>query len=466
MSGRGASTLVVAALAVTMVAGVLLLRRSAAPPSASPRTVHPEVEPTDPIPRPPAAISTPTTPSGSAPSRARSAFDRVLAALRSGDRSKVREALEELRKELVPPAVPEAENAAPLYRKAFELYPDGMNDEETDLFSRLGEGGALTVDERAKLQAVLDRSREARALLHEAGDRPGCDFNLEYRHGAAMLMEHIPGLIRSARLLALESLMADGAEAAGAARASFRLSEAVAQEPVLVSQLVRSLCHEIGVDARQREFQGEMSADRLRSLVASLAPEQVRAGYEKTLLFDLYSVTSFVLDGGNLQALYTGVPGMPPRPEGPLTTQDLAYFAETLSEYSALVGRPYYEVRDSLERLQAARLDGAPAWAEITRQVMPAIGRVCQRQARAEATLGTAQMAAALRLYRQSEGSYPASLDQLGPIVPGARVDPFTGKAYGYRREGSGFVVWSVGEDGSDGGGVSSENDILFKSPK
>src|SRR5204862_5689471 len=115
--------------------------------------------------------------------------------------------------------------------------------------------------------------------------------------------------------------------------------------------------------------------DRLGSLVASLAPESVRNGYEQTLYFELYSVTKFVLDGGNYQQLVTAAPA-PPRPEGPLATQDLAYFAETLSEYAGLVGRPYYETRDDLERLKAARIDGVPAWAEITQMAMPAISRV------------------------------------------------------------------------------------------
>src|SRR2546426_5457964 len=80
------------------------------------------------------------------PSRARSAFDRMLAALRSGDREKVKAALEVLRVELVPPPVPDAENAALLYRKAFELYPNGLDERETDLVSKLSDGRALTAE--------------------------------------------------------------------------------------------------------------------------------------------------------------------------------------------------------------------------------------------------------------------------------------------------------------------------------
>jgi hypothetical protein len=452
MNARTAGTVAVAAFAAAIVVGVLVLRRPAAP---LPAPLLLWADPSGLAAEPAAEAPAPAPVKKAASSRPHTAFDRVVAALRGGDRAKIREALEELRIELVPPAVPDAGNAAILYRQAFKLYPDGMNDEETELFGRLGDGGALTADERAKLEAVLDRSREVRKLLHEAGDRPGCNFNLDYTQGPAMLMDHITGLIGSARLLALESLMSEGPAVTDTARALFRLSEAVADEPVLVSQLVRSVCHEIAIDSRQREFEGEMSPDRLRSLVASLAPESVRKGYEKTLLFELYSITKHVLDGGGVQP-----------PESPLTAHDLAYFAETLSEYAGLVGRPYYEVRDDLQRLQAARLDGAPAWAEITRQVMPAMARVSERQARAEATLGTAQVAAALRLFRDAQGAYPAALDELRGILPGSPVDPFTGKPYLYRREGSGFVVYSVGSDGQDGGGVSSENDVLFKSPR
>ncbi len=38
-------------------------------------------------------------------------------------------------------------------------------------------------------------------------------------------------------------------------------------------------------------------------------------------------------------------------------------------------------------------------------------------------------------------------------------VDPFTGKSFVYRREGDGFIVYSLGVNRTDDGGVEDEKD-------
>jgi hypothetical protein len=57
----------------------------------------------------------------------------------------------------------------------------------------------------------------------------------------------------------------------------------------------------------------------------------------------------------------------------------------------------------------------------------------------------------ALLQYQQAHGAFPETLEALG--VEGL-TDPYTGKALLYRPEGVGFVVYSVGQDRQDNGGV------------
>jgi hypothetical protein len=81
--------------------------------------------------------------------------------------------------------------------------------------------------------------------------------------------------------------------------------------------------------------------------------------------------------------------------------------------------------------------------------------------------------------FRQVEGRWPRSLEELAPKwLPEAPIDPFTGKALAYRVEDEGVIVYSVGVDGQDNGGVetlevkdgvSSRNgrpDVVFRAPK
>ena len=455
--------LLIFALGAAVVVAVLLVRRPGGVPEKVVRSASPS---------PSASFEGPrvtevrrTDASRPKASRPRTAFDRLLEALRAGDRAKAKEALEDLRLAFAPTPVPDAENAALLYRKAFDLYPDGPTEEEAELLGRLAAGQPLTAAERAVLEKVLEKNREALALLHKAAAFPRCDFGVDYAQGFAAELPHISGMIRTAKLLEIEALLSTGPAAAEAARASMRLAEAVAEEPILISQLVRGLCGDMARESWQQAFQGDLAPETLRGLLESLSPEGYREGYEKSLIFELYAGAKLVLEGGDFSAF--GPEAAKLRPAAvPLTVEDLAYYAQTMTEYSSLAGRPYYEIRDRLAALKAERVDGAPWYAELTRLAMPAFDRAAQKQAQAEAGVGTGRIAAALRLYRDAHGSYPQSTEALRAILPDLPVDPFTGRPFLYRREGDGFVVWSVGSDGLDSGGVSSLDDVLFRSSR
>src|SRR5439155_18581248 len=57
---------------------------------------------------------------------------------------------------------------------------------------------------------------------------------------------------------------------------------------------------------------------------------------------------------------------------------------------------------------------------------------------------------AALLAYRARRGAFP---DRLEEAIPAPPRDPFSGRPLKYRREGDGFVVFSVGPEGAFDGG-------------
>lgn len=65
-------------------------------------------------------------------------------------------------------------------------------------------------------------------------------------------------------------------------------------------------------------------------------------------------------------------------------------------------------------------------------------------------------VAAQLRAWKVRHGSYPDTLDALTSATP-LPLDPFSGDPYHYRREGDGFVLYSVGLNRKDDGGVKGE---------
>ncbi|HMQ14472.1 MAG TPA: hypothetical protein PKC49_00725 [Phycisphaerae bacterium] len=72
----------------------------------------------------------------------------------------------------------------------------------------------------------------------------------------------------------------------------------------------------------------------------------------------------------------------------------------------------------------------------------------------------------ALHQHRAQHGDWPATLDALTPaLLISLPKDPFTGRSLRYVRTEAGFVLYSVGEDQADGGGVRGEGaagDLVF----
>jgi hypothetical protein len=77
----------------------------------------------------------------------------------------------------------------------------------------------------------------------------------------------------------------------------------------------------------------------------------------------------------------------------------------------------------------------------------------CERQAATDADVSIAHAAAAVLTWKCRHGEYPVNLQQAMARVP---IDPFDLKPIRYRREGEGFVLYTVGESGTYMGDVRS----------
>ena len=70
------------------------------------------------------------------------------------------------------------------------------------------------------------------------------------------------------------------------------------------------------------------------------------------------------------------------------------------------------------------------------------------------------QLVLALEAYRIKQKAYPARLADLAPkYIPKLPRDRFSDTDYIYRPEGSGYILYSVGRNGKDDGGKSTNND-------
>ena len=75
----------------------------------------------------------------------------------------------------------------------------------------------------------------------------------------------------------------------------------------------------------------------------------------------------------------------------------------------------------------------------------------------AESYVNVARQLYALKQYRQAQGQYPDQLQQLVPDeLKALPRDPYSGEPFRYKKDNEGFVIYSVGPNGVDDGGMIS----------
>jgi len=97
--------------------------------------------------------------------------------------------------------------------------------------------------------------------------------------------------------------------------------------------------------------------------------------------------------------------------------------------------------------------------------MLPAIARILVRQTQTEQERLLVQISLVLRAHKARTGAYPESLAAAWPKDSEVPMDLFTRKPLIYQRQGEGYLVYSLGENGNDDGGIreSRKDDLAVK---
>ncbi len=451
--------LVLAALVTTMIVVM-----KSPPPEKSPSVVPPQAEEKQDPPIPGETVEESSPGQADLPARIEqtrpdydSILDPLLAAIRSWDKTRIRAALDDLLEAITPEPVPDAENAALLYRKAFaELVPP--SDDEKEARKAFFAGNPLTLEQEEHLRRYLEKNAAAIRLTGEGAQRPKCNFGVDWSTGYSTELPHIGKMIQLKSLVLLRSKLGEGEEARRSVEIAALLGDSLASEPTLLSQLVQY--HSI-TDTHDRLQENWSPEGYGPGLADSLQTRDLGRGLQRAYLGEIYSSAMLFVSKFPGETA-EGDPGIPDPATNPNWANDLDLLAGLYRDIYDLSKRPYHELKEELSGIEA-RLERAPEFAEMTRLLAPATAAHFQRRASAEAVTGTQRISIALANHRASRGNYPVSLAELKSIAPDLMKDPFTGQPYRYRREGNGFVLYSVGKDGLDNGGNSKEEDIIFR---
>jgi hypothetical protein len=374
-------------------------------------------------------------------------------------------------RDLAPPC-PDEDNAARLWKAAENLLTTEEGEGRLTIAGAFGKyAGGMPIEpaRKADLRRLAVENERVLKLMAEAGAKP-C-FLL--RDPSASLVDSIiPSalkMVHATQLLGFSALfMAEDGDVAGAIeriRSGLKFTPMVAGEGNMMVYLIavadtRMLVHFLGGICRDRE----VGDDTLQRLIGDLDPapwrDRTAAGIrgERVLFIELGQL-SLRSETKDLQWLF-GEPSIV-KDLGiwlirPLLKRDVRRTLPKYVDLEAQALRPYYESRDFL-RAQGAESKDRPWYAFLSKSVWGNLESTFLKEAQLEAMILASRTGLACRLYKSRTGAYPETLNALVPdVLKEVPIDPFTGKPFVYRREGEGFIVYSLGSNEKDDGGRST----------
>ncbi len=386
-------------------------------------------------------------------------LEREIAAIRGAGYPTNFEELDEYYS--IPEGVP---NAADIYTKAFYAYQKPIGELADHLPMR---GSIVMADRRGPLDPnsvkaiILDlqTNKETLEFLYEAAVIEHCRYDLDFSQGGMLIVPNLTEMKGCAQLLAEQTMLlahqGDGDATAKNIARQLALSESLKKEPILISQLVRMAC--IAISSSSVEYilnRTTLTDEQLAGLQQRLSQvyqdDPMVMGFIGERCFNV----SYINDPQQL--------GLPTIPSGLLRITGVAdrnaqVSLELIGQYIDAMKLPAHQ-RLLRCREIAAEVDDLSFFYSLTKIGMPAFERLVQIDLRVAAGVDCTRVALGIERYRLAKGSLPKELADLAPrYIDKVPIDPFDGKPLRYKLTEPGYILYSIGEDGTDEGGLEKD---------
>jgi hypothetical protein len=374
--------------------------------------------------------------------------------------------------------IPEEENSArrvvaltKLLPKVSTRPPNGWPPGEfSDLFKNLPPAERLDEAQAPRLRSELDKVRLALELARTLERFTAGRHRVQYKRNVMDTLVEDQQRTRNVTWLLYYDAMqcaqeGDSKGALRACRAALNAARSLGDEPLCISQLVRTACVVVACQGVERVLaQVEPGSDDLAETQRPLENEDTFNGLlvslrgERALMHELFeALESGDVPVGNLagsgqarRSWSDGFLGWPirdnVRAEHP---QYLALMTRRIEEAELP-----FDLHAGAERAFDADLESLPREAILSRLFLKAMTKLGEPERRKHAHLRCLTAALAAERYRREHGAWPESLDKLVPAqLTAVPLDPFDGRPLRYRRTEDGVMIYSVGHDGIDDGG-------------
>jgi hypothetical protein len=391
--------------------------------------------------------------------------------------------------QVIPAAIPEKDNAAPLYNAAVKALQDvpfegesvgGVTVTSSNLFDQLGQAAVAFLKAPDDVKAAKNfetlvrdqRVTEFISGIERASALPGYRQEIDYTKGPEIRLPYIIDNLRVSQILAASALQqtrqGDTAAAWRTIEISFLFADTLRDEPLIISQLVRISSQVIAIEAMK-----DLAA-------ASAPPDEVSQKIQKQLsLYGGEKSMALALNGERILmgewAFSRSLPdvlkhvsliGSVSSPSN--EDQKTSYFIRAfLSRWSAALFGPLVMPWDHALYLKTMRgmlaepfsnetitkdqsLETLPAYGYLTRLIVPSLSGPRGRSLEVDAASIVGLLGLKAIDYKKEHGAFPRDLQALGAQD---LVDPCTGQPLVYRPEPNGFLLYSLGPDLTDDGG-------------
>lgn len=370
--------------------------------------------------------------------------------------------------------VPDAENADLVYAPILKMLSRPSAEKDTETLSKF-----LSPNQRAKNPELWGKAKSILAqypsiveLTERAQAKPDCRFPIEYTKGYPMEFPRLKRLVMLSRLLSTAAILDarnhHTERAVKSAELAVGLGGIIENEPSLLHYLMRVAIISSATSGLKGVLQyGEVSeaqAERLSSILGNidLDDQYKRAMQGERVLY---------LEGAEA----TVESSLPEEQKAAGTFMlrvirlpDEAFTLSCMGQIAKLSRLSYSEAKS--RGLCFEKNSHYPICSLLGRRLLSISGRSLRSHNIGKARIELSKTALRLYAYRRQRTSYPNTLAQMGVESP---EDPFTGKDFIYKPKGKGFILYSIGPNLKDDGGViprekksiRDEGDIVWEMP-
>ncbi len=366
------------------------------------------------------------------------------------------------------PEVSEEDDAGPFYEAALALVRGRTASELWDAYEAYGNAlrksptSRPASDVTQRIERHLADNALALDMLDRGAERPACGFKIGVQCGIGGSLERLSRVRAVAKPLGLRALVraadGDGDGAVNSLIGLIRMQRVFDRQPILIAHLNRvSIAGLACWDTRIVLETNRPSDAALARLQEALTATDVPRPLERVILAErVYGVEM-------MRDLVAGAVGSRLPEEGGANLEGQwpasGFWSRPLAKHWAVgylrdMGK---QVQDSRKPLHESLRDAGTnesAKSMFGQLLTPALTRLAVLTARSVADTRCAAVAVMIERYRRTHGCVPPGLDVMVPqFAETIPSDPFTGRPLLYRADDKAYVVYSVGENGTDDGG-------------